>query len=331
MTIAVVWLLKERGLLPVVVGITFVTMAVSTYFIARVPRPETRPTGRGERRQLWELIRLGIVLMLSGLLSSGSLLVARSLVVQRLGMDANGYFQAAWGITMTYLGFVLGAMGTDFFPRLSAAIHDRGAANRMVNDQAEVAILIAGPIVLGMLSFAPSIVSLLYSSRFDPAIPVFRWQLFGNLFKVMSWPLGFILLARGASFHYFATELIWNGVFLGAVWLGLDRYGLSVTGAGFLLAYVVYFIAVWVIARRLTAFAYRPRVLAVFGLALLLTGATMAVRVWLPVAGPLVGIICTTCFGFYSLLTLSKTAGPDWARTLLDRLAFWPTARVSKR
>jgi len=24
------------------------------------------------------------------------------------------------GITMTYLGFVLGAMGTDFFPRLSA-------------------------------------------------------------------------------------------------------------------------------------------------------------------------------------------------------------------
>ena len=45
---------------------------------------------------------------------------------------------ALYGLGLTYIGFVLGAMSTDYYPRLTAVIHDHDVANRLVNEQTEV-------------------------------------------------------------------------------------------------------------------------------------------------------------------------------------------------
>ena len=64
---------------------------------------------------------------------------------RKLGATSLGEFQAAWAISMTYVGYVVTAMATDYFPRLAATVHDREAANRLINEQLEVALLGAGP------------------------------------------------------------------------------------------------------------------------------------------------------------------------------------------
>ncbi len=111
---------------------------------------------------------------------------------------------------MTYIGFVLTAMGTDYYPRLTAAIHDHATVNRLVNEQTEVALLLAGPVFLAMLGLAPWVIQLLYSSRFRPAVDVLRWQMLGDVLKVASWPLGFIILAAGDGRTFMLTEsLAW--------------------------------------------------------------------------------------------------------------------------
>ena len=69
------------------------------------------------------------------------------MIQQKLSAESLGYFQAAWAISMTYIGFVLSAMGTDYYPRLTQTIHDRIKVNRLVNEQTEVAILLAGPVL----------------------------------------------------------------------------------------------------------------------------------------------------------------------------------------
>ena len=46
-------------------------------------------------------------------------------------------------------------MGADFFPRLTAVARDKPESNRLVNEQVEVGMLVAGPGVLAMLAFAP--------------------------------------------------------------------------------------------------------------------------------------------------------------------------------
>ena len=87
-------------------------------------------------------------------------------------------------------------MGADFYPRLTAAIGDRHEANRLVNEQAQVSMLLAGPGVLATLVFAPLIVPVFYSAAFRDGIDLLRWLCIGVALRVITWPMGFIVVAH---------------------------------------------------------------------------------------------------------------------------------------
>ncbi len=94
----------------------------------------------GEARNL---LRLGLVFLASGLMTTGALFLLRIFVARQEGVYGAGQFQAASALSMVYVGFVLQAMGTDFYPRLTAVAHDNRRCNQLVNEQAEISILLA--------------------------------------------------------------------------------------------------------------------------------------------------------------------------------------------
>ena len=114
------------------------------------------------------LLSLGFVNMASGLMGAGLAYVTRLLIVRQIGMDAVGLYQSASTLSLIYVGFILQAMGMDFFPRLAAAAKDHVVCNRLVNEQAEIGLLLAVPGILATLAFAPLVISLFYSPRFAP-------------------------------------------------------------------------------------------------------------------------------------------------------------------
>lgn len=251
------------------------------------------------------MLGLGVVFMVTGLMSGLTQLAVRSLIARDLGLEATGYFQAAWAISMTYIGFVLGAMGADYYPRLTQAINDQEHANRLVNEQARVALLLAGPVLLGMMAFTPLVIDLLYARNFGPTVEILRWQILGDLIKVATWPMAFILLARGAGRLFFLTELAWLGFYLAGVWLGLPRFGLVATGFMFLLAYGMYFTLIYAIVARINGFRwYTSNLGLLFILALagvLLQGLSRVSVGW--TYG--IGAVLTVGLSGYSLYQLS--------------------------
>ena len=60
---------------------------------------------------------------------------------------------------MTYVGFLLGAMGADYYPRLTEVIHDKVAAVRLMNDQAQLGLAIGGPVLLLLIGLAPWVIN----------------------------------------------------------------------------------------------------------------------------------------------------------------------------
>jgi PST family polysaccharide transporter len=298
----------RNGLLAMVLVVPVVTFAQGLWYTRRL----RMPTGVASTpwlqlaKQLRALAQLGAVLMVSGLVAMLGQLAVRSIVQRDLGTDALGQFQAAWGIGMVYLSFMLGAMTTDYYPRLTAAMADREAAARTVNEQTEVALLLCGPVLLALLGTVPWVIHLLYSPAFAPAADILRWQLLGDVLKVMSWPLGFVLLAAGAGKTLIATEALGIGVFVAVTVLGVRTLGPTATGWGFLAMYVCYLPFVYALARARIGFRWQPAVwrygLVLFGVAL----AVSALGHINTVLAAIAGIASACSFGLYALLRLAQ-------------------------
>jgi PST family polysaccharide transporter len=252
---------------------------------------------------------LGMALMVSALVTTSGHLVIRTMVQRELGPEALGQFQAAWVIGMTYLTFILGAMSTDFFPRLSAIITDRAAAVELVNQQTEISLLLCGPVIVMTLGCAPWVIRLLYSAEFGPAVEILRWQLLGDILKVMSWPLSFVLLAQGAGRVIILTETLGSGVFVLGVAIGLPILGVTATGVAYLALYMAYLPLVWWFGGRRIGFRWsRPVVW--------LSGVTMGVAVAIALAaqvservGLVAGLACGLGLGIWSLMSVADKAG----------------------
>src|SRR5262249_46963783 len=149
--------------------------------------------------QVKGLLRIGLAVMGTDVVGGVTQLLVRLIVNRDLGVAETGYFQAASTISVTYIGFVLAAMSTDYYPRLTADIHDPIAVNRIVNRQIRVAVLLAGPVILGMSALAPWVIEWLYAPSFRPAADILRWQLVGDVLRVPCWTLGLIPLAAGQA------------------------------------------------------------------------------------------------------------------------------------
>jgi len=272
--ISLFWL-GSGAILFFVIAFPLANFLVAAFYTSRLRTlPSDRPALSMLSAQWKELIFLGFAMMASGLIVAAGQLIVRSLIKQRLGLVELGQFQAAWTISMTYVVLILQAMAADYYPRLSSAMKDREISNRLVNEQTEVVLLLAGPVLLVILGGAPWILHLIYSSEFRDAAAVLRWQILGDLLMVASWPTGFILIAAGNGRMFVLTQLLAISVFVALTWLLLPVMGLEAAGVAFLGMYVAYYAAVTLVARREVGLRSQPGNVRLLGY---LTAASVAV------------------------------------------------------
>lgn len=254
-------LLGRSAIVVFVISVPLAGFLLGHWFVATAPKQVTSSTSLREMSVQWKaLVRLGSAFMFAGLAGPAALLTVSTMVQRELGADALGQFQTAWAISMTYIGFILSAMGTDYYPRLTGAIRDDVVANRLVNEQVEVALLLASPALMTMQALSPWIVQLLYTAEFAEAALILRWQVVGDFLKVASWPLGFILLAAGAGRAFVFTQWIGVGGFVLISWLGIPFVSTTATGLAFIGLYAVYLPLVYWIANKRSGFRFSSSV-----------------------------------------------------------------------
>ena len=307
LSIPIVYFLRENGValfLVVVAGMGIVT----SWWYARKIKIEPIELPWSELGgHAAELLKLGFAFMAGGMMTMGTNYLIRVLIVRKLGVDDAGYYQAAWALSGLYVGFILNAMGADFYPRLTAVASDHSGCNRIVNEQTEIGLLVAVPGILATLAFAPLVIYGFYSSSFEPSIDLLRWTCLGMLLRVASWPMGFIMLAKGARVLFIVTETISNVVYIGLVWAGLSLLGLLGTGVAFFGLYAFYIAMMFFVTRRLTGFCWSPaniRLGLVYGpvVAVVFLSSVLLPPFW----SMLFGMVVTLIIAYRSLIALSQ-------------------------
>lgn len=323
-SIALVYFLREDGVVPSLIAIAAMSIGTSWWYSRKVQIESPPMTASQVRQETASLLKLGFAFMASGFLMMGAAYAVRLMVVRMVGIEAAGFYQAAWTLGGLYVGFILQAMGADFYPRLTAVANDNALCNRMVNEQAQISMLLAGPGVLATLTFSSVVLSTFYSFEFEAAVDVLRWICLGATLQVMTWPMGFIIVAKNEQNIFFWAELAWTVVNVGLSWICINAFGLNGAGMAFFGSYIFHALLIYPIVRRLSGFRWSPAngktVLVFFPLIGMVFSGFQLVPIWLAVS---VGTLVVLLSGVYSVRALVNL-------TTLERIP-WPVVRLLVR
>ena len=310
--LAAVWFYGEAGLIWFVVVQPLAKIVIALRYTSKLPKPTATRPSVVEIWEVWKpMAKLGAAFMLGTLATTATLLLVRSRITQELGLEAAGQFAAAWGITMTYVGFLLGAMAADYYPRLTEVINDRDAATRLMNDQAQLGLAIGGPVLLLLIGLAPWVVTLLYSAEFGPAASLLQWQTVGNVFKLASWALGFAFVAAARGGIVLLVQINFNVLFLLMLWFGLDQFGLIAAGPAFMIAYVLHFALLCLLAHTLQGFRWQSLSLVLLALHATLALGLLAVTQVAPYVAAIASPLLALVTGVFGLRVVLIKMGPE--------------------
>jgi PST family polysaccharide transporter len=217
--------------------------AISTWWVARRSCPPSHIDEHPD--DLKTMVRLGGGLVIVGLASQIAAYVVRLIIIRHYsalgqdGLEASGYYQAAIAIAGSLPAVVFGAMGTDFFPRVAAAKNET-EAQALSEKQIQAGLLLALPILTLLLSMGEVGVRILYDERFDRAIPLLSWMIWGVFIRLLAWPLGYWMLARGSVQTVVVVESTCNLAMALLPLALVPEFGVEGAAYAFSISYVMY-------------------------------------------------------------------------------------------
>jgi len=165
------------------------------------------------------------------------------------------------------------------------------------------------------------IIQIFYSESFIYAYEVLRWQIMGIFLRVVSWPLGFVLLAKGKGKIFFWTELTANAVHISLVWIGITLFGLEGTGIAFFALYAFYTVMIFVVVNHVSHLKWSIASLRVIGMA----SVAVALAFFIPLFATqnialASGTFLTLLSAVYALRVIYRLVGPDWVSEFRNKL-----------
>lgn len=290
--VPMVWLWRLSAIVPVLLTYSCVTLIV--YLASgRSAAPLVVPPRRQRRAMARDMLRLGLYLTVSGVVTWLVSYVVMSWLNWRGGEELMGFYQSGYTVAVRYVGVVFTALSLEYFPRLSAAF--AGGLRRgqlMLRHEILIALSVVTALCAIMIPLAPLILRLLYSPGFVCVAPMIAFAAPGVALRAISWAMGFVILARGSGRLFLFTEIASALISLLAVMGGYELGGLAGLGVGFTLWYLAYALIVAVVLRRRLQIGLGSRVRAICVAAvLLLTLLAISTTLFPPLATAIAGAV----------------------------------------
>lgn len=170
-------------------------------------------------------------------------------VIDKIGLDEAGYWEAMIKISRYYLVFVTSLFSLYLLPKLSENQTDKGFRDIIAQFYKTVLpIVILGFIVIYLLRYW--IVKITLTGEFLPTQELFFWQLIGDFFKIASFAIAFQLQAKKMLIWYLFGELFYaSAVYFLSVYF-IDYFQIKGVVIAHAASYLLYFMLMLIIFRK---------------------------------------------------------------------------------
>ena len=202
-----------------------------------------------DKESLSKLSKYSLMAIVSALTVPVSHLIIREYIGENLGWDSAGYWQGIWYISTMYLMLVTTTLGVYYLPRLSE-IQDNKELRKEIFSGYKIImpIVILASLIIFLLK--EYVILIAFSKDFMPMMELFAWQLIGDVIKIASWLLAYLMLAKAMTKVFIYTEVLFSALFVGLSILFVDKFGLVGITYAYALNYFLYLVTMIFIFRK---------------------------------------------------------------------------------
>lgn len=205
--------------------------------------------GSFDSEQLRKLLSYSLMTLVSASTVPVSLMVVRDYIGENVSWDAAGYWQAMTYISTMYLMVVTTALSTYYLPRLSEIKEKRELREELKKGYfvlLPIVIVLSGVIYL----LKDFIIWVLFTEEFEAMRELFKWQLIGDVLKITSWLVAYLMLAKALTKIFIITEIVFAFSFALLSILLVDKFGVVGTTYAYAFNYFMYLICMVVLMRK---------------------------------------------------------------------------------
>ncbi len=244
------WKIGLRGAL-IAFGVSQSVAVLSTLGLAlKADRFSLRTLwGKIDPKALQNLLKFVAMAITSSVCAPLSQILVRDHLSAKFGFEAAGYWQAVTRISDIYLMMVTLTLSAYYLPRISE-IREAEELKTEILKIYRFVLPLAACGALSIYLLRNFIVSVLFAPDFFPMIKLFAWQLIGDVIKIGSWILSYVILGRAATRTFVMTEVLFSVSLVIGTALLTPWFGLQGAVIAFALNYLVYWFIMYFLTKR---------------------------------------------------------------------------------
>lgn len=228
-----------NGVVPAIILTAFANYLVSLYFRSKI-KFEPIVISWVETFQVAKpIVQLGLSMTLINILAAGVVFALNAFISKTGDLSDVGLYSAGNAIVEGYVGMVFTAISTDYFPRLAGVISEDLKWKKLVNEQAELILIILGIVLILLLTTTPLLIRILLSKEFLVSQNFIQFAVLAIPLKGLVWVMGYVILAKGNNKLFLLVEISANLLILGLNIFSYHFYGLTGLGISLGIGYII--------------------------------------------------------------------------------------------
>lgn len=185
-----------------------------------------------------------------------SQLVLRGYVISNISVVEAGWWEGMNRLSNMYLMIITSSFGVYYLPRLSELRGRVQLRNEIFKAYKVILpVLFVGLTLVYFLRFF--IIKVLFTESFYPMSTLFIWQLVGDFFKIASWLLAFLMVAKSMTKAFIFTEVFFTATFVGMGFLFMHINGVVGLTQAYAVNFLFYMIAMTFLFRKILFYKER--------------------------------------------------------------------------
>ena len=170
-----------------------------------------------------------------------SQILIRNHVISEFGVNYAGYWDAMTRLSGGYLMLVTTTLGVYYLPRLSEIKEKHEViAEVMLGYKFILPFAIVSSTLVYIFRF--EIITILFTRSFFPMDEIFLWQLIGDVLKIGSWILAYLMLGRAMTKLFITTEILFTVSLLVFTYLFSKWFAFEGVAIAYMVNYAIYWV-----------------------------------------------------------------------------------------